>query len=406
MDLNVVIVSDHAYVSGGSAQVALGSAKALAAKGAAVTIFSAVGPPDPSLEAAGVKVVCLDERPYNRGSSAARAISEGLWDKGAARELRKALAGMPHGETVVHFHSFVDALSASVPAVALGSGFPVAFTLHDYNFGCPYGGFYDYRRERICPLKGLSGKCWRTNCTTSAYSKKLWRNSRLWLQNRRLDLTGSTFVFVSKFSQRLIQSYLTLKSNRAIVLNPIEVEKGEPARPSGSEAFAFLGRLSVEKGPHLFADSASKAGVRALFIGDGPMKDRIRSINPDAELTGWLSKARAHERLRMCRAAVFPSLWYEAAPLAVQEAMALGLPVIVSDACAGREVVDPGETGLLFRNGDVVDLAEKLGELSEGAFADRLGKNAYEKFWSDPPTMDSHVDALLRLYQSMLGGWG
>jgi glycosyltransferase involved in cell wall biosynthesis len=35
----------------------------------------------------------------------------------------------------------------------------------------------------------------------------------------------------------------------------------------------------------------------------------------------------------------------------------LGTPVIVSDACAGREAVTDGENGFWFRSGDAASLA-------------------------------------------------
>ena len=48
------------------------------------------------------------------------------------------------------------------------------------------------------------------------------------------------------------------------------------------------------------------------------------------------------------KALVFPSRWLEAAPLTPTEAqLVAALPCIVSDACAARESVKDGRTGLI-----------------------------------------------------------
>ena len=51
--MHVLLVADHAFVNGGQAKVAIDSALGLRARGHRVTLFAAVGPPDPRLEPAG-----------------------------------------------------------------------------------------------------------------------------------------------------------------------------------------------------------------------------------------------------------------------------------------------------------------------------------------------------------------
>ena len=66
-------------------------------------------------------------------------------------------------------------------------------------------------------------------------------------------------------------------------------------------------------------------------------------------------------------------------PLKPYEAMAMELPVVVSDLPALREIVAPGETGLAFRADDADDLAEVLaGLLDDAALRARLGRRARE----------------------------
>jgi glycosyltransferase involved in cell wall biosynthesis len=95
---------------------------------------------------------------------------------------------------------------------------------------------------------------------------------------------------------------------------------------------------------------------------------------------------------------VFPSVWYEGQPLTVYEALALGTPVIVSDACAGREAVVDGDNGFWFRSGDPASLAVRLGQLSDDAAARRMSKSAYARYWAAPLTMERHLGGLLEVY--------
>jgi glycosyltransferase involved in cell wall biosynthesis len=89
--------------------------------------------------------------------------------------------------------------------------------------------------------------------------------------------------------------------------------------------------------------------------------------------------------------------------MVVMEAAALGVPAIVSDACAAREAIVDGETGLLFRSGDASDLAAKLDLLHrDSALAARLGLKAYERYWSAPSTIDLHTKQLIACYTQML----
>ena len=57
---------------------------------------------------------------------------------------------------------------------------------------------------------------------------------------------------------------------------------------------------------------------------------------------------------------VFPSIWYECAPMTIVEALACGLPVIASNLGSIPEFVQHGHNGLLFETGDAQDLARQV----------------------------------------------
>ncbi len=133
-----------------------------------------------------------------------------------------------------------------------------------------------------------------------------------------------------------------------------------PKPDPASGDIIFVGRLSPEKGAFVYAEAARRAKLRPTFVGDGPIAGEIARRYPEARLLGWQDAEGVRSAMRAARALVFPSLWYEGQPLTVLEAKGLGVPVIVSDACAGREEVEDGVTGLWFKSQDVGDLTRAL----------------------------------------------
>ena len=140
----------------------------------------------------------------------------------------------------------------------------------------------------------------------------------------------------------------------------------------GKRVIAFTGRLVPHKGVDdiLRALARLPPDVVLLVVGRGPDLD---------ELTVLARRLGVAERVRFCpsvsdaelatylRAAdlfVFPSQnRLEGFGLAVAEALACGLPVIIADIPGVREVIEPGREGLLCEPLLEGDLAAKLREL-------------------------------------------
>jgi glycosyltransferase involved in cell wall biosynthesis len=335
-----------------------------------------------------------------------RAAIQGIWNRAAARALREILTYDDPRTTVVHVHGWTKALSSSVVRAARRRGFRVVVTLHDYFVSCPNGCFYDHRRRQVCKLKPLSAACMTRNCDSRSYLYKLWRVVRQVVQ-RGVGLIPrgvDAFITVSPFSRAILEPSLPKGAVVVNVDNPIDVRAQPPADPGVNGAYAYVGRLSKEKAPELFATAARAAAVPATFIGAGESDADVLAHFPEAEITGWLAAEDVARKLRESRALVFPSVWYENAPLAVREAAALGIPAIVSDACAARDEIVDGENGLLFRSGDSASLRAAITRCGDDEFVRRLGAGAYRRFWADPPAMSRHVAALHNVYHRVLEG--
>jgi glycosyltransferase involved in cell wall biosynthesis len=212
----------------------------------------------------------------------------------------------------------------------------------------------------------------------------------------------SDYIAISRFQVDIVGRRLPAASQLHLVSNPIDVPDLGP-KPSPTQGdVIFVGRISAEKGPFLFAEAARRAGIIPTYVGDGPAAAELRTKYPEARLLGWQSGSAVREALRAARTLVFPSLWYEGQPLTVLEAKGLGTPVIVSDGCAGREEIEDGTSGLWFRGGDVQDLARALTQIGDDDLVARLSRAAYSGFWSDPPTLARHVGRITAIYDAML----
>jgi glycosyltransferase involved in cell wall biosynthesis len=399
--LTIVVASDHASINGGLAKVAIESAIGLAARGHRVIYFAGVAPVEPRLVSAGIEVVCLDQPDLLDDQSTFRAAGRGIWNLPAAERIGRLLKSLDPQQSILHVHGWSKALSPSIGRVIANSRVPTIFTIHEYFLACPNGAFYNYRQQTNCPLTPMSAACIATNCDVRAYRHKAFRVVRqaaLWWLG---GMPGRIrhFICISDLQREVIEPYLPADANIYSVANPILVEDRGPSHPQTNDAFLFVGRLSAEKGAILFAQAAQRTGLKAVFVGDGGEIARIKDIFPDAVLRGWMPPEKVLEEMRNARALVFPSLWYECQPLTTFEALANGIPVIVSDNCAGREAVEDGVTGIWFESGNVSALADAMCRLAGDTVAETMGQLAYKRYWERPLSLDRHIEGLEETYR-------
>jgi glycosyltransferase involved in cell wall biosynthesis len=129
--------------------------------------------------------------------------------------------------------------------------------------------------------------------------------------------------------------------------------------------------------------------ARLLVVGDGPERNRLQELVRALGLQEHVIFAGYQARPeRFYRAMdVFAlSSRHEGLPLALLEAWASGVPVVVPEVGGIAKLVTSGQTGLLFPREDETSLAESLIRvLSDGAMALRLaaaGRSAVEDRYS------------------------
>ncbi len=141
--------------------------------------------------------------------------------------------------------------------------------------------------------------------------------------------------------------------------------------PQAAIVFLFVGKFLSRKRPldllkALDRLKQSYPSVWGLFIGAGPLEKELHA-HAAAHATpcsfgGFLNQRQIGEAYASSDILVLPSNGYETWGLVVNEAMACGIPAIVSDAvgCA-PDLIMEGKTGLTYHEGDIGQLADCMG---------------------------------------------
>jgi len=128
--------------------------------------------------------------------------------------------------------------------------------------------------------------------------------------------------------------------------------------------FLFVGKLEEKKRVFDVLDAIGKieGNVHLLIAGSGEQENDAKRMADQKGLpvsfTGFLNQSELPTAYAAADAMVLPSNYGETWGLVVNEAMACGLPVIVSDRVGcGPDLIDEGVTGLCFEFGDTGQLA-------------------------------------------------
>jgi glycosyltransferase involved in cell wall biosynthesis len=402
--MRIAILNDFCSRNGGAASVAIDSALGLAKAGHEVRFIGMVGPVDPSLaEEPLIQVYCANQVAFLDDSNRTGAALRGLWSISAKNWITSVLSDWQGMRAIVHVHGWVKAFSPSIFAAFLGHAhWCSVITLHDYFIACPNGGFINYPQTQICTRIALSASCLSCNCDPRSYAHKIWRYGRGLIQTHGLDIASRVdgLVGVSHFAVDKLKPYLKSGVPVSVVRNPINLNRPRVLGGNPDGSLIYVGRLSPEKGVDLALSAARRLGRKLIVLGEGSLRKELNLAYPEADFRGWAHTDDVYKAMSGASALVFPSRWYETNGLVVLEAMAHGLPVVISDGCASTEFVRDGVTGRHFKLGSVESLTTVLSEVLAGQ-GGSLGSAAAEWYWNDPWTLTAHVSELEKFYNQL-----
>jgi glycosyltransferase involved in cell wall biosynthesis len=169
----------------------------------------------------------------------------------------------------------------------------------------------------------------------------------------------------------------------------------------------YLAALDPHKEP-LVAARAALAAARngtpllLLFAGDGPLRGDVAELAEKGSvlrLLGYQSDVR--RVLSAVDFVVLPSR-REGLSFSLLEAMAFGLPSIVSDAPGNTEAV--GDAGLVVPSGDVEGFAQAMQRLSnDPAVRGSLGERARRRV-EDEFSLEQMLEDTRRVYDKVISG--
>lgn len=133
-----------------------------------------------------------------------------------------------------------------------------------------------------------------------------------------------------------------------------------------------------------------KLAIYTKYAEQLGMGGRVHFVGVQKDMPSWY---RAADVL------IHPA-WYEPFGNVVLEAMASGIPVIVSNYCGASELVDDGVNGFVVGVGDDEQLVEKLQTLHDPEYLALLGAKAREVAACYP--IERMIKQLVEIYHSLL----
>lgn len=310
-----------------------------------------------------------------------------------------------------------------VPMIPLGSWAKV----WSFDRGCAWR----MRRERFDIVHGHGNTtdqdvvtvhiCRKANRLARGLSLSRW-DPHLFIERRQFEDRRLKRIIV--FSERLkrdLQHHYGIPPERvATIPNGVDANRFHPRlrgiyrervrREIGlsdrdlAVLFVASGNFENRGLPNLLAAAARRPEGRVKLIvagGDrlGPHRAQAHRLGIKDRVIFLPFTERLEELHTGADALVFPSCYdtFGSVPL---EAMASGLPVIVTASCGMSELITDGEDGLILKDpADVEALGAALMHLSDGALRERLGRKARQT--AERYTWDRVAERTLEVYTTL-----
>ena len=186
------------------------------------------------------------------------------------------------------------------------------------------------------------------------------------------------FIAVTRELAEHARARLPLPAERILQLypgvRPCPAGQSDCGLRTGRFQVGLFGRIEPAKGQHLLIEALARLhrpGLHAAIVGHVMDADYRQRLSEQVAAAGLGARVRFHDFVPDPMAcmqafdAVVLTTQNETFGLVLPEAMRCGVAVIGSDAGGVREIIDDGETGLLFRSGDAAGLAQQLARLHD-----------------------------------------
>lgn len=335
------------------------------------TVFclDALGALGEQLRAEGVDVVCLGRRPGRDWRTAWRL----------ARELRQRKID------VIHAHQYTPFFYSAVARILAGFGPKLVFTEHGRHFPDVVS-----RKRRLANRWVLSRLTQRVNAVCEFSRQSLATSDGFDLDHIEVIENGIDAAhYVEPVDRRELRARLGLDQHRRYLAC---VARFHPVKDHATllRAFARLAPTHPE--------------VELLLVGDGPLRadleQQVRQLQLDSRVRFLGVRRDVPDLLRAVDLFCMTSV-SEAASLTVLEAMAAGLPVVVTRVGGNPELVRHEIDGLLVSSRDPEAIADALARLlHEPMLRAALGEAGRQRV-RERFLLEHTVEAYGRLYEGL-----
>lgn len=204
---------------------------------------------------------------------------------------------------------------------------------------------------------------------------------------------------------KLIPNGVSIPPERAFTKDDwLEVRQGIGVECDGALVIA-VGRLTEQKGHKYLLGAAAKIIRRFpkttfAVVGDGPqmpaLEEQVRRLGIKDNLRLLGTRADVYRLLYVADIFVLPSL-SEGMPMALLEAMGMGLPVVATNLAGIADVVEDGRHGLLVPPGEVESLELAIARLLSDAQLSKQLAQAGRKLVFEQYT----VERMCRTYEEL-----
>ncbi|MBC7925759.1 MAG: glycosyltransferase family 4 protein [Bryobacteraceae bacterium] len=191
-----------------------------------------------------------------------------------------------------------------------------------------------------------------------------------------------------------------------------EFRPAPAARRNAIPTMVCVGRLVPAKGQHSLLEAASQlasAGrnFRLVLVGDGPDRESLRNtverlgLAGNVVFTGALNRDRIREQLLDADVFALAS-FSEGIPVALMEAMAMGIPCCSTFVAGIPELIRNGIDGILVPPADTKALASALGLLlGDPNLRDRMGASARSRIAAEY-NLEVNIPRLAAIFRNNL----
>lgn len=299
-------------------------------------------------------------------------------------EISLSRTGMNPAHDVTTYLALVDILRAIQPDVVLSYAYKPAIlgTLAARAAGVP---------RRFAMIEGLGWTFGQGGDVVERIKRQTARLASIFLYRRALEAADGVF-FLNDEDITEFQRLRLVNESQSIMMGAIGVNLSDWTRKTpmpSMPTFVLLARMIREKGIYDFVEAARllrREKIEARFLLLGGLDSNPAAI-ARSELQSWVGEGviewpghvDAKSWLEKGTVFVLPSYYREGVPRSIQEAMALGMPIITTNVPGCRDTVNPGVNGLLVRPNDPHALATAMRHLAVNPLiAEEMGRNSLQ----------------------------